>query len=325
LLARLDTLGDNMNAYRLSEGDDQFHNRLRLRASARGFDECPVNLQDIHRQLAELIQRRISGTEVVDSEPHSTRTEPLQYGDCLAHAAHQALGHPTCAAASGFDVAARRSDAGVVTTIPVIPITDLLLELGFRSEEAQRTGRAALEAAKLTNPRKKNLAVPKREAAAAAIVAGVARCCGSDDCRAALIGEARPVAIVDRAACEICEGGRTAPAVRELGRALVRAGKRELLLLGGVPGAHDELRRGLDGSGVELRVVDGTTTRPLAQARAWADAADLIVVWATTPLDHRVSLQFTRPEYRGKTITVSRRGAGALARDITRAVRGGSR
>jgi hypothetical protein len=211
-----------------------------------------------------------------------------------------------------------------VTTIPVIPIADLLLELGFRSEEAQRMGRAALEAAKLTNPRKKNIAASKHEAAEAVIIAGVARCCGSDDCRAALQDETRPVAIVDRAACDICEGGRTAPAVRELGRAMARAGKRELLLLGGVPTAHEELRRGLAGSGVELRVVEGTISRPPAQARAWADSADLIVVWVTTPLDHRVSLQFTRPEYRGKTITVTRRGAGALAREVTRAVRGAS-
>ena len=209
-----------------------------------------------------------------------------------------------------------------MTTAPDIPIADLLLELGFRSEAAQRIGRAALEAAKLTNPRKKNLTASKREAAEAAIASGVARCCGTSDCLPAFVADTRPLAIVDRDACEICEGGRTAPAIRELGRVLVRAGKQRLLLLGGVPGAHDELRRGLTGSGVELSVVDGTTTRPPAQARAWADAADLIVVWASTPLDHRVSLQFTRPEYRDKTMTVSRRGAGALAREVTRVVRG---
>ena len=52
-----------------------------------------------------------------------------------------------------------------------------------------------------------------------------------------------------------------------------------------------------------------------------ADAADVVVIWANTELDHKVSQPFATAAP-GKTITVARRGISALATEVSRHVRG---
>jgi hypothetical protein len=60
-------------------------------------------------------------------------------------------------------------------------------------------------------------------------------------------------------------------------------------------------------------------------AHAYTDWADMIVIWETTPLHHKVSRQFTNdPNATDKIIRVHRRGIEALATTISHSLAGTS-
>jgi hypothetical protein len=71
--------------------------------------------------------------------------------------------------------------------------------------------------------------------------------------------------------------------------------------------------------GLELRFVDGTQPAP-SQKEAWVncDWADLVVIWAPTPLPHKVSDRYARAVCDADRVEVHRRGIEALAGEVTR-------
>lgn len=79
-----------------------------------------------------------------------------------------------------------------------------------------------------------------------------------------------------------------------------------------------EMERTLAGGPLELRFVDGTSNLPNG-ADALRDCAwaDLLVIWAPTPLPHKVSGLY-RPEVcvTSRRVTVHRRGIEALAMEV---------
>jgi len=68
---------------------------------------------------------------------------------------------------------------------------------------------------------------------------------------------------------------------------------------------------------VEARCIDGASSTP-SQKEAWADErwADLTVIWATTPLPHKVSLLYTADPQGRAPVTVARRGIEALCSEL---------
>lgn len=206
-----------------------------------------------------------------------------------------------------------------------LAIAEVLDALGYASAEAQQAAREALIAAGLTNARKRFIAAAKRERAEQALAAALVRCCGDGACLRALRGDPRRVVTVLRPACEVCEGGTAGGGVRLMVDALHAAHRTHLLVIGGSPSAHTQLQRLLRGSGITVRLVEGTHAPEASQARAWADAADVVVIWGATILDHKVSAHFERPEHRVKTITIARRGIAALATGVRDHLGGTSR
>ena len=87
-------------------------------------------------------------------------------------------------------------------------------------------------------------------------------------------------------------------------------------VVGGTPVLHQELSQLLAGGPTELRAVDGTsgnhTTR---MAETNMDWAQLVVIWASTPLPHKVSDLYTTPLGR-RAVVVHRRGIEALCEEI---------
>jgi len=195
----------------------------------------------------------------------------------------------------------------------VVSIDALLAELGHTSPESRRLARATIEAAGLTHPRKRNIAVEKRDEVARVLDGQFVRTCGDHRCEAATAHDPRPRALVDRPACQVCHGSANGAAVAAMAKALKRAGRTSLLVVGGSPNAHAELLRLLDGSDVTLQLVEGTTAVSAKRADSGAESADVIVIWGSTQLAHKVSNQFGAPRYAAKRITVARRGIAALA------------
>jgi len=206
----------------------------------------------------------------------------------------------------------------------VLPISALLSDLGLRSPEAQAQGRALLEVHGLTRPGKKNLALGKVERARTLLTGELRRVCGNADCdRLAVARWPQKVRVlVEPASCDICGGSSQQRAARLLAEALHQASVTRLLLLGGTPQQHTTLRNLLAGDPLELRLIDGSTRAhsagEAAQQLAWAQ---LLVVWASTPLHHKVSVAYTGQAPAGlPVITVARRGVESLCRGIAEQV-----
>lgn len=199
-----------------------------------------------------------------------------------------------------------------------IAIADLLRDEGFRAPEAQAAARAALEHAALTRPGKQRMANDKLERARDAIGLAIARSCGSPECEAALAGEDRLVVRVEKPACLVCGGSNNRRAMRRMSDACRTAGLRRVLVVGGRRPLWVELER--EAPALDFKFVDGTDNLPDGKAAlrdcAWAD---LLVVWAPSPLPHKVSGLY-RPEVCGVAhrVTVHRRGIEALALEVVR-------
>lgn len=196
-------------------------------------------------------------------------------------------------------------------------IADLLRSEGFRSPVAVSTARAALESAGLTRPGKTRMADEKLDRARDAIGRLLVRHCSSPECSAAIADDGRQPVEVERAHCSVCSGSNNTRAMRRMASACALAGVRRVLVVGGRPPMYAELERML-GRDLQLRFVDGTSNLPngtdALRDCAWAD---LLVIWAPTPLPHKVSTLY-RSEVCGvpHRVTVHRRGIEALAAEV---------
>jgi hypothetical protein len=197
-------------------------------------------------------------------------------------------------------------------------IADLLRDEGFRKPDAVAAARSVLEEAGLTRPGKTGMAGEKRERARHALTLRLARHCSDPACTATVAGDGRTPIEVERASCSVCSGSNNTRALRRMAAACGASGVRRLLVVGGRRPMYVEMERTLGGGQLELRFVDGTDNLPSGNDAlrdcAWAD---LLVIWAPTPLPHKVSGLY-RPEVCAvaRRVTVHRRGIEALATEV---------
>ncbi|AGP34757.1 hypothetical protein [Sorangium cellulosum] len=123
----------------------------------------------------------------------------------------------------------------------------------------------------------------------------------------------RAVEIGTDAVCDMCGSSANKRAALAMIEAFRTRGLRRLLVVGGGPGTAEDLRRLLAGE-VDIRIVDGEGHRNAAKADADLRWADVVAVWSSTILSHKVSKLYTdrRDAFGGKLVTVPRRGVAAL-------------
>jgi hypothetical protein len=203
-----------------------------------------------------------------------------------------------------------------------VGIAAFLAADGFLTPEAQLEARGALEAAGLTRPGKSGMASDKLGRARMALEARLACHCQKTTCQAALAGDARRLVLVAAARCEICGGSNNQAAVREMVRSCIEHGVSHLLVVGGRPPLYSEILEHVAGSALEIRFVDGTQPAP-NQRQALMDCAwaEIVVIWAPSPLPHKVSARYGRRLCVADRVEVHRRGAEALALAIARHLR----
>ena len=196
-------------------------------------------------------------------------------------------------------------------------ISDLLRAEGFVAPASQAAARAVLEAAGLTRAGKERIADEKLDRVRDALSREVARHCSDPPCVAAVAQDGRRPVETNKTHCSICSGSNNTRALRRMATACSTAGVRRVLVVGGRPPVWNEMERTL-ARGLDLRFVDGTSKLP-SGADALRDCAwaDLLVVWAPTPLPHKVSGLY-RPEVCGvpRRVVVHRRGIEALAMEV---------
>lgn len=119
------------------------------------------------------------------------------------------------------------------------------------------------------------------------------------------------------APCDACGSSVNKRSALALIGAFHARGLRRLLVVGGGPGTAEELRQLLAGE-VEVRIVDGEGHRNATKADADLRWADVVAVWSSTILSHKVSKLYTdqRAAFREKLVTVPRRGVAALCRAV---------
>lgn len=198
-----------------------------------------------------------------------------------------------------------------------ISIEGFLAAEGFVTVDSAATARAALEAERITRPGKVGFSSLKLDRAREVIEARIARVCNRAECHAVLEVDGRETVEVARHACEVCGGSNNQASMREMIVACRAAEVSRVLVVGGTPRQHDALSGLATGEGLEIRFVSGTDKEP-NQRDALSDCAwaDLVVVWAPTPLSHKVSNLYAADVCDADHVEVHRRGIEALAHAV---------
>lgn len=199
----------------------------------------------------------------------------------------------------------------------------MLREFGIPDGAAQQLARQSLaDWGVITRPNRQKIAAYKRDDALTALTVSFRWHCSNGDCSTAARDAPpdTPPLLVEQPHCEICGGSKDTSALGRMAAALAAAGLSRVLVVGGTENKCREIQ-GKSPGGVQWRFVDGKAARPDRLLRSDREWAEVIVLWASTVLDHRVSAHFPA---RGddRVITVPRRGIAALADAVTQHVHG---
>ncbi len=184
--------------------------------------------------------------------------------------------------------------------------------------DALHHARTILEAAGLTRPGKRRISETKLDRARDVLRTQLIRVCHRKACRD--VDAQREPVLVPTTSCELCGGSLNRRAGDLARQAMLAAGYRRLLVVGGTPTTQAALTESLGSPLLGIRCIDGTQgTRSAYTVEADLDWADVLVIWATTPLPHKISRPYTsRAPGRLPWITVARRGVGAVCDELVR-------
>jgi hypothetical protein len=207
-------------------------------------------------------------------------------------------------------------------TRPMTESTDVdiqcFLEVEGFGGEALPRARAVLEVAGLTRRAKRRLVRTKLDQARAVLSSQLIRVCHRKTCRD--VEDPRERVFVATANCELCGGSPNRRAGQLAREALLAVGFAHVLVLGGTPATHAALIEALAADALHVRCIDGKQgSRSAPTVEADLHWADVMVVWATTPLPHKVSRPYTtRANSHVPWITVARRGVEAVCDELVR-------
>ncbi|MDE0023588.1 MAG: hypothetical protein OXP69_04160 [Spirochaetaceae bacterium] len=194
-----------------------------------------------------------------------------------------------------------------------VPIVQMFTGFGITAAESQQKAWTALVKAGVISgrPNRTNIAMGKAERARACLAANFLWHCNHGDCRAHVLRDDAPrePLLVDQASCAICGGSSDRKALARMASAMAKAGLSRILVVGGTTAKEQQMRQE---TGVEWRFIYGKAAPPDRLMRSYRRWAEIIVIWASTPLKHRVSAHFVGKGHR-RVITVSKRGIVALA------------
>jgi hypothetical protein len=197
----------------------------------------------------------------------------------------------------------------------VRPISAFLREIGIVGHAEQQAARRILEQQGFTRSERQNMAREKEPKAREALQRALAFHCSNDACKRAIAEQAdgRTLVQVERHGCEVCEGSVNRASLEEMGQALRDAALSRVLVVGGTTALYTEIRK-VGPSGVQWRFVEGTKKIGLKVATGDLAWADVVVIWASTPLAHTVSGMYAED---ARAITIPSRGISALAKAVT--------
>lgn len=194
---------------------------------------------------------------------------------------------------------------------------DLYAELGYGGDEGRYDDALAEDG--LSARHKTRILEDKRGQVEHTLASRFLRVCNRGDCRSRARSDADGRVLVpasDPRFCELCGGQAHATAVDRMVAACRRSGIGRVCVVGGSPKGQTTLRDLVAGR-LELRLIDGTTSRRRQEAVGDLAWANLVMLWGATPLDHKVSTLYRGPD----VVTCPKRGLGEMAGEIEEAAR----
>ncbi len=196
----------------------------------------------------------------------------------------------------------------------------MLGAFGISDSRAQQSAICTLKDAGVISrrPNRENIAVCKEDKVRETLAERFVWHCGNGNCKRDADGLGCSLLLVDRQACQICGGSTDKQALENMLEAMRSAGLNNLLVIGGTEGKRHEMQ---DKWPVArnirpyLRVIDSENARSDKYYREDRQWADVIVIWASTSIPHKITSHFPKSPNR---ITVPRRSISALAEGVTR-------
>jgi hypothetical protein len=196
-----------------------------------------------------------------------------------------------------------------------VAIDELLAQLGFSGDHPRAAARAALDEAKLTNPKKLRVSLDKGDGIRELLVTRFVRSCSRATCKQAAARDGRSMLeVAHHKDCEFCGGQENRAEIERAIKELEARGITRLVIVGGSPATHEELTR-LVGERLTVRLISGTDRRNGTAAKSDIAWAQLVVVWGGTELDHKVSKLYTDGRH-PHVVTCPKRGIASLAATI---------
>ena len=199
-----------------------------------------------------------------------------------------------------------------------VSISEMLAGFGVTDAGAQQSALVALVAAGVVSsrPNRTRIAADKRARVGEVLAESFVKRCHNGDCTQEAAGGdgSRQPLLVEQQFCEICGGSTNRRALERMAKAMKTAGVGRVLVVGGTEKLAREIRENAPNS-VDWRFENSLTSRDDRYYRSNIDWADIIVIWSSTPLPHKVSRHFEGVKD-GRKITVTRRGIAALADEV---------
>jgi len=143
-------------------------------------------------------------------------------------------------------------------------------------------------------------------------------------CASCRSGMTQPAVVdVSSEECDVCGGSSIAAAAHRFLEACRTAACRRVLIVGGSPRYHAQLKSVLSSGGLELLLVEGDWKLPTARARELIDRAQRGFIWGPTILDHAVSGLFHAPHIETVPVRGIVRFLDEAARRLARDAGGG--
>ena len=192
----------------------------------------------------------------------------------------------------------------------------MLRRMGIREAAEQRKAVVALQESGVISARPNRSAIAKFKETAVkeALQTHFFWHCRRGDCTTDSIESGKPLLLVDGESCGASSHSPRQALLSELGDALQERGIGKILLVGGTQEYWQEISSSSP-KALNWRFVDGKKAKDERFYRPHKDWADLIVIWASTPLNHKVSKKFPSAGDR-RVVTAAGRGIEAMARDV---------
>ena len=202
----------------------------------------------------------------------------------------------------------RQLQAATGDTPPPMPsVAEALTERGLMGEHEAGKLLSALVAVRRVGPLIHLLQATDGPSLRAFLEDRVVLHCGGEDCP---IVPGRAIVQVPKPRCEVCAGSNIQRSVRRFIDACLLTGQRHVLVVGGSPKYHRQLRELVQHHRLRLDLVPGNVRRTARQAQSDLARADVIIVWGGTLLDHSVADLYKGG--RARVLRIPHRGIGRM-------------